>query len=141
MAKQFLTFVSGAPFQPAIAVGLRLPDAYFDELRATLRGKRDRLCAGLREVGFEVFVPQGTYFVTADVRPLGCDDGVEFCRDLPHAVPASWRSRTRCSTTTSRPAGRWCGSRSASATRSSTRRSPACAASHLAPPPADGGRN
>jgi N-succinyldiaminopimelate aminotransferase len=82
-AKQFLTFVSGAPFQPAVAVGLRLPDAYFDELRATLRGKRDRLCAGLRDVGFDVFVPQGTYFVTADVRPLGWADGLEFCRDLP----------------------------------------------------------
>ena len=82
-AKQFLTFVSGAPFQPAVAVGLRLPDAYFDELRSTLRGKRDRLCAGLREVGFDVFVPQGTYFVTADVRPLGWGDGLEFCRALP----------------------------------------------------------
>jgi N-succinyldiaminopimelate aminotransferase len=82
-AKQFLTFVSGAPFQPAVAVGLRLPDPYFDELRATLRGKRDRLCAGLREVGFDVFVPQGTYFVTADVRPLGWVDGLEFCRELP----------------------------------------------------------
>ena len=84
MAKQFLTFVSGAPFQPAVAVGLRLPDSYFDELRATLRGKRDRLCAGLRDVGFDVFTPQGTYFVTADVRSLGWTDGVEFCRDLPH---------------------------------------------------------
>ncbi len=84
MAKQFLTFVSGAPFQPAIAAGLRLPDSYFDELRDALRGKRDRLCAGLAAAGFEVFVPQGTYFVTADVRPLGWDDGVAFCRDLPH---------------------------------------------------------
>ena len=84
MAKQFLTFVSGAPFQPAIAAGLRLPDSYFDGLRDALRRKRDRLCAGLTTAGFEVFVPQGTYFVTADVRPLGWDDGVAFCRDLPH---------------------------------------------------------
>ena len=28
-------------------------------------------------------VPEGTYFVTTDVRPLGFDDGVEFCRMLP----------------------------------------------------------
>jgi N-succinyldiaminopimelate aminotransferase len=84
MAKQFLTFVSGAPFQPAVAVGLRLPDAFFAESLDRLRGKRDRICAGLREVGFEVFQPAGTYFVTADVRPLGWEDGVEFCRDLPH---------------------------------------------------------
>jgi N-succinyldiaminopimelate aminotransferase len=84
MAKQFLTFVSGAPFQPAVAVGLRLPDSFFAESLDRLRGKRDRFCAGLREVGFEVFEPAGTYFVTADVRPLGWRDGVEFCRDLPH---------------------------------------------------------
>jgi N-succinyldiaminopimelate aminotransferase len=82
-AKQFITYVSGAPFQPAVAVGLRLPDAYFEELRSGLRARRDRLVAGLRDVGFEAYVPQGTYFVTADVRPLGYDDGVEFCRDLP----------------------------------------------------------
>jgi N-succinyldiaminopimelate aminotransferase len=84
MAKQFLTFVSGAPFQPAVAVGLRLPDAFFAESLDRLRGKRDRFCAGLREIGFEVFEPAGTYFVTADVRPLGWQDGVAFCRDLPH---------------------------------------------------------
>ncbi len=83
MAKQFLTFVSGAPFQPAIAVGLRLPDSYFAGLRASLRAKRDRLVTGLRGVGLEVYVPEGTYFVTADVRPLGYDDGVTFCRELP----------------------------------------------------------
>lgn len=83
MAKQFLTFVSGAPFQPAVAAGLRQPDEYFAGLRSSLQGKRDRLVAGLQRAGFEVFVPQGTYFVTADVRPLGYDDGVAFCRDLP----------------------------------------------------------
>jgi N-succinyldiaminopimelate aminotransferase len=82
-AKQFLTFVSGAPFQPAVATGLRLPDSYFTGLRESLRQKRDRLCDGLRDVGFEVFSPAGTYFVTADIRPLGYSDGIEFCRDLP----------------------------------------------------------
>jgi N-succinyldiaminopimelate aminotransferase len=86
MAKQFLTFVSGAPFQPAVAVGLRLPDDYFVGLRDGLRSKRDRLVDGLRASGLTAYVPQGTYFVTADVRPLGYDDGVTFCRDLPHRV-------------------------------------------------------
>jgi N-succinyldiaminopimelate aminotransferase len=84
MAKQFLTFTSGAPFQPAVAVGLSLPDSYFTGLCDSLRAKRDRLVEGLRSTGMEVFVPQGTYFVSADVRPLGYADGVEFCRDLPH---------------------------------------------------------
>jgi len=81
--KQFLTYTSGAPFQPAVAVGLALPDAYFHGLRDDLRAKRDLLCAGLVDLGFEVFVPRGTYFVTTDVRPLGWDDGMAFCRALP----------------------------------------------------------
>ena len=82
-AKQFLTFVNGAPFQHAIAVGLRLGDDYFDELRASMRARRDQLADGLDAAGFEVYRPAGTYFVTADVRPLGFDDGMALCRELP----------------------------------------------------------
>jgi len=81
--KQFLTFVSGGPFQYAIAEALRMPDGYFAGISEQLRVKRDLLCAGLAEVGFDVYPPQGTYFVTTDVRRLGDADGVEFCRNLP----------------------------------------------------------
>lgn len=83
-AKQFLTYVSAGPFQPAIAVGLGLGDDYFAGLAADLKGKRDLLCAGLEAAGLAVFRPAGTYFVTADIRPLGFDDGMTFCRELPH---------------------------------------------------------
>ncbi|MFM7870249.1 MAG: aminotransferase class I/II-fold pyridoxal phosphate-dependent enzyme, partial [Actinomycetota bacterium] len=65
-AKQFLTYVSSAPLQPAIAVGLRLPDTYFNGLATHLQMKRDRLLSGLQAAGFEVFRPQGTYFITVD---------------------------------------------------------------------------
>jgi N-succinyldiaminopimelate aminotransferase len=82
-AKQFLTYVASGPFQYAAAVGLGLPDAYFDEVRTDLQAKRDRLSEGLEDAGFDVFRPQGTYFVTTDVRPLGEDDGMAFCRALP----------------------------------------------------------
>jgi N-succinyldiaminopimelate aminotransferase len=82
-AKQFLTYVSGGPFQYAIACGLDLPDEYFTSFVTDMRDKRDRLCAGLADAGFEVFPPQGTYFVTTDIRPLGEDDGLAFCAALP----------------------------------------------------------
>jgi len=83
-AKQFLTYVSSGPFQPAIAVGLRLPDGYFVELAADLQRKRDRLSRGLEAAGFETFTPRGTYFVTVDIRGLRSDgDGYAFCRELP----------------------------------------------------------
>ncbi|WP_432248597.1 pyridoxal phosphate-dependent aminotransferase [Streptomyces sanyensis] len=82
-AKQYLTFVSAGPFQYAVAEALRLPDAYFDGLRADLRRKRDLLADGLRAAGFGVYLPQGTYFITADITPLGATDGFAFCRTLP----------------------------------------------------------
>ncbi|HLX50712.1 MAG TPA: pyridoxal phosphate-dependent aminotransferase [Streptosporangiaceae bacterium] len=92
-AKQFLTFVSGGPFQYAIAEALRLPDAYFTGLRDDLRRKRDLLCEGLAGAGFEVYRPAGTYFVTTDIRSFGETDGLAFCRELPRragvvAVPS-----------------------------------------------------
>jgi N-succinyldiaminopimelate aminotransferase len=83
-AKQFLTYVSSGPFQPAIAVGLRLPDEYFTGVAADLQRKRDRLMRGLTAAGFEAYTPRGTYFVTVDIRPLrGDGDGYAFCRELP----------------------------------------------------------
>jgi N-succinyldiaminopimelate aminotransferase len=92
--KQFLTYVNGAPFQPAVALGLGLPDAFFDQTAADLAVRRDRLCDGLERAGLEVFRPQATYFAMTDIRPLGEEDGLEFCRRLPErcgvvAIPAS----------------------------------------------------
>ncbi|WP_421732702.1 pyridoxal phosphate-dependent aminotransferase [Cellulomonas sp.] len=83
--KQFLTYVSGAPFQPAVAFALRDPGvaAWVVELAASLSRRRDLLCAGLEDAGFTVVRPHGTYFVLADAAPLGYDDGAALCRDLP----------------------------------------------------------
>ncbi|KUJ65723.1 aminotransferase [Streptomyces albus subsp. albus] len=82
-AKQFLTYVSAGPFQYAVAEALRLPDSYFHALREDHAAKRDLLADGLREAGFGVFRPTGTYFITTDIRPLGEHDGFAFCRALP----------------------------------------------------------
>ncbi len=81
--KQFLTYVNGAPFQPAVALGLRLPDTYFAQAAATLRAKRDLLGTGLRDAGFAVSVPAGSYFTVADAAPVGAVDAMTFCRELP----------------------------------------------------------
>lgn len=81
--KQFLTYVNGAPFQPAIATGLRLPDEYFAGIAATMQAKRDLLSSGLASAGFEVGRPDAGYFVIADAAPLGITDAAEFCRTLP----------------------------------------------------------
>lgn len=81
--KQFLTYVNGAPFQPAIATGLDLPDEFFAGAAATLAAKRDVLAAGLEAAGFAVSSPRAGYFIVADASPLGFSDGAELCRRLP----------------------------------------------------------
>jgi N-succinyldiaminopimelate aminotransferase len=83
VARQHLSFVSGGPFQWAVVDGLALPDSYWASFRDGLERQRDLLCEGLVELGFPTTVPEGTYFATTDVRPMGYADGWAFCRDLP----------------------------------------------------------
>jgi N-succinyldiaminopimelate aminotransferase len=86
--KQFLTYVNGAPFQPAVAQALGAQS--YQGIAAQLQEQRDQLCDGLAELGYDVVRPQATYFATVDVH----SDAVEFCRELPHragvvAIPSS----------------------------------------------------
>lgn len=83
VVRQHLSYVSGGPFQYAMAHGLGLPDDYFTGFRADLAARRDLLAAGLTGLGLRVLPTQGTYFITTDVRPLGYPDGLTFCRELP----------------------------------------------------------
>lgn len=86
MAKQLFTFAGGTPFQSAIAAGLRLPDSYFANLASDLQSKRDILMDALSAADLQPIRPEGTYFITADIRerwPNG--DALDFCRALPSA--------------------------------------------------------
>jgi N-succinyldiaminopimelate aminotransferase len=82
-AKQWLTFSSGAPLQPAVAHALDEEAGYYVALAKELQAKRDSLCAGLSRLDVDVYEPEGTYFVTTDVRRYGYRDGMEFCKALP----------------------------------------------------------
>jgi len=82
-AKQYLTYVGGAPFQPAVAHALNTEDAWVTALRDSLQAKRDKLGSALADLGFEVHDSFGTYFLCADPRPLGFHDSTEFCAQLP----------------------------------------------------------
>ncbi|MGW0043535.1 pyridoxal phosphate-dependent aminotransferase [Rhodococcus sp. NPDC003348] len=93
-AKQFMSFVAGGPFQPAVAHALRHEMPWVAEQRKTLQRKRDMLSTALAEAGFGVRSSAGTYFVCADISPLSAVDGESFCRALPErigvaAVPVS----------------------------------------------------
>lgn len=82
-AKQFLTYVNGGPFQPAIAVGLGLPDSYFAGLASEMQARRDQLLPTLESVGFDVCPTQATYFVTVDASAVSSGEGGrEFCHRM-----------------------------------------------------------
>lgn len=93
-AHQFVTFCSVAPLQVAMAQAIDRLDEYAPELTAAYDSRRRVLLAALKEAGFGVRQPDGTYFVLADIRPLGFTDDREFCRYLTTdigvaAIPAS----------------------------------------------------
>jgi len=94
-AHQFVTFTTPPNLQKAVAYGLAKDDGYFTGLAAEMQAKRDRIASGLAAAGMDVVDCQGTYFITADFRPLGFDgDDVAFCRHITleagvTAVPVS----------------------------------------------------
>ena len=91
----FLTVGAPAPLQEAVAAAVDgLPRAYYDEMAATYRRRRDLLCAALAKAGFRVVPPQGAYYVLADYGALSDLDDVAFATELvvKHgvaSVPAS----------------------------------------------------
>jgi N-succinyldiaminopimelate aminotransferase len=92
--KQFLTYASGTPYQAAIARALGAVEPWAASLRATLRANRDLLAGALAEAGLRPYRAESGYFLQADVRPWGYNDGRAFCRHLPTragvvAIPTS----------------------------------------------------
>lgn len=84
--KQYLTFVNGAPFQPAIATGLRLGDDFYASIASNLQRKRTILIDGLQQAGFQVFSPAGAYYVLVDTAAVGFEDATQLARRLPELV-------------------------------------------------------
>jgi N-succinyldiaminopimelate aminotransferase len=82
-AKQWLTFTSGSPLQPAVAHALDHEPDWPSSLARSLQSRRDLLVAGLADSGLEARVPEGTYFATTDISHLGWEDGRSFCLALP----------------------------------------------------------
>lgn len=60
-----------APLQMGVARGIReLPDSYYEGLRQEYQGKREKFCRALSQAGITPSIPQGAYYVLADVSHL-----------------------------------------------------------------------
>lgn len=94
-AHQFLTFTTAPALQAAVAWGLEHAGAYMANLPATLAARRDRLAQGLAEIGLAPLPCHGSYFLSADFRPLGFKgDDRDFCTHITEragvtAIPIS----------------------------------------------------
>jgi N-succinyldiaminopimelate aminotransferase len=102
MSHQFIIFCGQSGLQEAMAHAVKMPDSYYDQLLKNYTRRRDYLYNAMKELGFDVFLPEGTYYAVTDIRSLGYDDDVEFCRMLPEkagvaAIPCSafWKDRSR----------------------------------------------
>ena len=85
-ARQYMSFTVASPLQPAVAHALRHEQEWISALRQDMQARRDQLAHTLTEVGFDVVVAHGTYFLTADPRPLGVTDAAAWCLDLPERI-------------------------------------------------------
>jgi len=82
-AHQFLTFAVATPLQVAMSHALdACDDAFLSTYRREYAERRDFLVDALREAGFTVAVPRGTYFVLADFTRLFDGDDRAFARHL-----------------------------------------------------------
>jgi len=90
----FITVGAAAPLQEAGVTALRLPESYYEGLRASYLARRDRMLDILEEAGFRCFKPRGAYYVMTDISAFGLPDDVGFTRHLIQeigvaAVPGS----------------------------------------------------
>ena len=90
----FLTVGAPAPLQHACVTALRFPDSYYKELASMYDGKRRLLHAALIKAGFRCRMPEGAYYILADI-PEGIDmDDMAFAKYMVShvgvaAVPGS----------------------------------------------------
>jgi N-succinyldiaminopimelate aminotransferase len=90
-AHQFLNYTIATPLQEAVAFALRnFREEFLAEFKAEYGARRDFLVAALQDVGLDVAIPKGTYFVLADFTPVFQGDDWEFARWITteHGVAA-----------------------------------------------------
>ena len=63
---QFTVFCSATPLQMGMCRALELGAEYYDSLRREYTERRNKLCSGLKSLGYKFLLPKGTYFVVAD---------------------------------------------------------------------------
>ncbi|HMQ03510.1 MAG TPA: aminotransferase class I/II-fold pyridoxal phosphate-dependent enzyme [Pyrinomonadaceae bacterium] len=78
----FLTVGAANPLQHAGAYAMSLPPSYYEELQKEYQRKRDFIVPALRDAGFKCDLPEGAYYVMADISGFGFANDIEFTKHL-----------------------------------------------------------
>ena len=96
LAHQWIPFTVATPLQIAASEMIRYAtkNNYFSELRSFYLAKRDRFIKGLQQTPFQPLVPDGSYFVMANISELKHGNSLRVCHEMPErigvgAIPAS----------------------------------------------------
>jgi aminotransferase len=82
----FLTVGAASPLQEAAVTGLNFGDDYYKELQRHYTQKRDFFLQGMSQLGLKYTIPQGAYYVMADVSEFGVTNDIKFCEWLASTV-------------------------------------------------------
>ncbi|MEJ7711261.1 MAG: aminotransferase class I/II-fold pyridoxal phosphate-dependent enzyme [Pyrinomonadaceae bacterium] len=82
----FLTVGAAAPLQAAGVVALQSPPEYYNRLQREYAARRDFLIGALENTGLKLFVPDGAYYVMADISAFGFASDIEFTHHLIREV-------------------------------------------------------
>jgi aminotransferase len=108
LLNDLISICAPSPLQHGVVAAFDLPPSYYETMRADYERKRDLLAAACRAAGMEPFVPQGSYYMLADVGGLGFRDDQEAAKVILerhgvavipgssfHADPADGRMQVR----------------------------------------------
>jgi len=77
LLNDLLYICAPTPLQHAVTAALKLPASYYEELRRSYTQKRDALASACEAAGLRVILPQGAYYMLADIGSLGCASDAE----------------------------------------------------------------
>lgn len=82
LANDLMYICAPTPLQYGVARGFDANEEFYSEMQADYARKRERICGALEKSGLNPYVPQGAYYVLADVRSLGFETSREAALDI-----------------------------------------------------------
>lgn len=83
---QYVIFAVANAFQHGMIKGYEAGDDFYRDLLSFYLKKRDLMVKILKDCGFNVVIPKGSYFIMADFSKFNFENDVEFCKYLTSEI-------------------------------------------------------